>query len=125
MKLKLAKWCSIIPLFVYALLIAAATLYSEFLGNTTIDVVINEQSVMALHREFLGNTTILYLFELVSLVSMVLSIYVMPFLAVLGFVLSLILIFQKERKAIKFLVLSFVEIIIFVLLILVFFGRVI
>ena len=94
MKLKLAKWCSIIPLFAYALLIAAMKLYSEFLGNTTI----------------------LCLFELV----LVLSIYVMPFLAVLGFVLSVILIFQKERKAIKFLVLLCVEIIISVLLNLVF-----
>ena len=93
MKLKLAKWCSIIPLFVYALLIAAAEL----------------------HGEFLGNTTILYLSVLVSFV----SVFVMPFLAVLGFVFSLILIFQRERKAIKFLVLSFVEIIISVLLILV------
>ena len=93
MKLKLAKWCSIIPLFVYALMIASAEL----------------------HAEFSGNTTILYLSILVGFV----SIFVMPFLAVLGFVFSLILIFQKERKAIKFLVLSFVEIIISVLQILV------
>ena len=101
MKLKLAKWCSIIPLFVYALLIAAVTLNVVFSDYTIRDP-----------------------FNLV-LFFMVLSIYVMPFLAVLGFVLSLILIFQRERKAIKFLVLSFVNIIIFVLLILVFFGRVI
>ena len=94
MKLKLAKWCSIIPLFVYALMIASAELSGLFPETV-------------------------YLFELVFLVSMVLSIFVMPFLAVLGFVLSLILIFQKERKAIKFLVLSFVNIIISVLLILV------
>ena len=93
MKLKLAKWCSIIPLFFHALLIAAVNL---------------------------GETIPVYLFELVRPVSMVLFIFVMPFLAVLGFVLSLILIFQKERKAIKFLVLSFVEIIISVWLILVF-----
>ena len=97
MKLKLAKWCSIIPLFVYALMIASATFGVEFSETTTIG----------------------YLFDLVFLVSMVLSIFVMPFLAVLGFVFSLILIFQKERKAIKFLVLSFVNIIISVLLILV------
>ena len=96
MKLKLAKWCSIIPLFFYALLIAATKLYSAFLGNTTI----------------------LCLFGLV----LVPSVFVMPFLAVLGFVLSLILIFQKERKAIKFLVLSCVEIIISVLLNLVFWA---
>ena len=94
MKLKLAKWCSIIPLFVYALMIASAEL----------------------HAEFSGNTTILYLSILVGFV----SIFVMPFLAVLGFVFSLILIFQKERKAIKFLVLSFFEIIISVRLNLVF-----
>ena len=97
MKLKLAKWCSIIPLFVYALMIASATFGVEFSETTTIG----------------------YLFDLVFLVSVVLSIFVMPFLAVLGFVLSLILISQKERKAIKFLVLSFVNIIISVLLILV------
>ena len=76
----------------------------------------------------LGETIPVYLFELVGSVSIVLpifvmpflAVFVMPFLAVLGFVLSLILIFQKERKAIKFLVLSFVEIIISVLLILLF-----
>ena len=93
MKLKLAKWCSIIPLFFHALLIAAVNL---------------------------GETIPVYLFELVSPVSMVLFIFVLPFLAVLGFVLSLILIFQKERKAIKFLVLSCVNIIISVWPILVF-----
>ena len=98
MKLKLAKWCSIIPLFVYALMIASATFGVEFSETTTI----------------------VYLFNLVSSVSMVLSFFVMPFLAVLGFVLSVILIFQKERKAIKFLVLSFFEIIISVRLNLVF-----
>ena len=97
MKLKLAKWCSIIPLFFHALLIAVAALYAVF-----------------------PETKSVYLFELVSLVSIVLSIFVMPFLAVLGFVLSVILVFQKERKAIKFLVLSCVEIIISVLLILAF-----
>ena len=101
MKLKLAKWCSIIPLFVHALLIAAVTLNVVFSDYTIRDP-----------------------FNLV-LFFMVLSFFVMPFLAVLGFVLSLILIFQRERKAIKFLVLSFVNIIISVLLILVFFGRVI
>ena len=92
MKLKLAKWCSIIPLFVYAPLIALATLDLVFFYT---------------------------IFDLVLLIFMVLSIYVMPFLAVLGFVLSLILIFQKERKAIKFLVLSFVDIIIPVVMVLV------
>ena len=92
MKLKLAKWCSIIPLFVYAPLIALATLDLVFFYT---------------------------IFDLVLLFFMVLSIYVMPFLAVLGFVLSLILIFQKERKAIKFLVLSFVDIIILVVMVLV------
>ena len=97
MKLKLAKWCSIIPLFVYALLIAAAELSAVF-----------------------PETKSAYLFELVGAVSMFLSIFVMPFLAVLGFVFSLILIFQKERKAIKFLVLSCVEIIISVQLVLAF-----
>ena len=91
MKLKLAKWCSIIPLFFHALLIASTELYSAFLGNTTI-------------------------LCLSGLLVVLPSIYLMPFLAVLGFVLSVILIFQKERKAIKFLVLSFVNIIISVLL---------
>ena len=94
MKLKLAKWCSIIPLFFHALLIASDELYAEFLGNTTI---------LCLSGLVLGP-----------------SIFVMPFLAVLGFVLSVILIFQKERKAIKFLVLSFVNIIISVQLVLAF-----
>ena len=97
MKLKLAKWCSIIPLFVYVLMIAAAELSAVF-----------------------PETKSAYLFELVGAVSMFLSIFVVPFLAVLGFVFSLILIFQKDRKAIKFLVLSFVNIIISVLLKLVF-----
>ena len=98
MKLKLAKWCSIIPFFVYALMIASAELSGLF-PETILTV---------------------YLFELVGAVSMFLSIFVMPFLAVLGFVFSLILIFQKERKAIKFLVLSCVEIIISVQLVLAF-----
>ena len=96
MKLKLAKWCSIIPLFVYALMIAAAKLHGE-----------------------VSDYTIKDLFNLVLLIFMVLSIYVMPFIAVLGFVLSLILIFQRERKAIKFLVLSFGDIIILVVMVLV------
>ena len=96
MKLKLAKWCSIIPLFVYALMIASAKLHGE-----------------------VSDYTIKDLFNLVLLIFMVLSIYVMPFIAVLGIVLSLILIFQKERKAIKFLVLSFGDIIILVVMVLV------
>ena len=103
MKLKLAKWCSIIPLFAYALPAAAVLIV----------MVIDS---LEIHDGPLLDTIIGDLFPFVAWVSLLLSVFAVPIPAVLGIVLSAILIFQKERKAIKFLVLSCVDIIISALL---------
>ena len=101
MKLKLAKWCSIIPLFVYALC-ATSTLI--------LNVIDIKNGEFEMHL-----VAIIKLLIFVVYVSLFLSIFAAPIPAILGVVFSTILIFQKERKAIKFLVLSCVDIVIYAL----------
>ena len=104
MKLKLAKWCSIIPLFDYASC-AAALLIFKVIASSDIDG--GEVPLVAI---------IGYLLVFVSRVSYLLSIFAAPIPAILGVVFSTILIFQKESKAILFLILSCADIIISALL---------
>ena len=104
MKLKLAKWCSIIPLFVYALCAAALLIFKVIAAS---DIDGGEVPLVAI---------IGYLLVFVSTVSYLLSIFTAPIPAILGVVFSTILIFQKERKAILFLILSCADIIISALL---------
>ena len=104
MKLKLAKWCSIIPLFVYASC-AAALLIFKVIASSDIDG--GEVPLVAI---------IGYLLVFVSRVSYLLSIFAAPIPTILSVVFSTILIFQKERKAILFLILSCTDIIISALL---------
>ena len=104
MKLKLAKWCSIIPLFVYASCATALLIFKVIAAS---DIDGGEVPLVAI---------IGYLLVFVSRVSYLLSIFTAPIPAILGVVFSTILIFQKERKAILFLILSCADIIISALL---------
>ena len=104
MKLKLAKWCSIIPLFVYALC-AVALLIFKAIASSDIDG--GEVPLVAIIGYFIGIRVEGFLFAFY---------FAAPIPAILGVVFSTILIFQKERKAILFLILSCADIIISTLL---------
>ena len=101
MKLKLTKWCSIIPLFAYALCETSMLI---------LNVIAIKNGEIEMHL-----VAIIKLLIFVVYVSLFLSIFAAPIPAILGVVFSTILIFQKERKAIKFLVLSCVDIVIYAL----------